>query len=102
MIRIIIRILSSAIFQDYSLLMNNTCAVAFQNVGVSFSVHLNKVRIDNAMKMLSTTRKTITDIAAMVGFNNVTYFVSTFKRYTGFTRVNIEEMHSAILKTKTL
>ncbi len=61
------------------------CRCFSKNVGVSFSVHLNKVRIDNAMKLLSTTGKTITDIAEMVGFNNVTYFVSTFKRYTGLT-----------------
>lgn len=61
------------------------CRCFSNNVGVSFSVHLNKVRIDNAMKILSTTRKKITDIAAMVGFNNVTYFASTFKRYTGLT-----------------
>lgn len=61
------------------------CRLFSKQVGMGFSEYLNRVRIDNAKRMLSETRDKITDISTMVGFNNITYFNSTFKRYTNLT-----------------
>ncbi len=47
--------------------------------------YLNKYRLRQAEKLLSTTNKTITDIAGNVGFDNASYFGRMFKREYGFT-----------------
>ena len=47
--------------------------------------YLNRIRIVKACEFLSTTDKKITDIASLVGFNNISYFNRTFVKIMGFT-----------------
>ncbi len=47
--------------------------------------YLNRIRIVKACELLSTTAKKITDIASLVGFNNISYFNRTFTRIMGST-----------------
>ncbi len=47
--------------------------------------YLNYQRIEHAAYMLSTTHESVTDIAYACGFNDLSYFIKTFKRYKNVT-----------------
>ena len=47
--------------------------------------YLNMQRIEYACFALSTTNEPITDIALSCGFNDLSYFIRTFKKYKGVT-----------------
>ena len=53
--------------------------------GYTFIEYLNKVRIENAMKLLESSDTNIVDIAIESGFNSVANFNKTFKQITGKT-----------------
>jgi YesN/AraC family two-component response regulator len=38
-----------------------------------------------AANLLNNTYLSVLDIALQTGFDNVSYFIKTFKKYTGFT-----------------
>lgn len=47
--------------------------------------YLNRQRIEQACYQLSTTNDSITEIAYQNGFNDLSYFIRTFKKYKGIT-----------------
>ena len=49
--------------------------------GVSFTNYLNTYRMDIACRQLSTTDKSVSEIAYGVGFNNLSHFCRTFLKY---------------------
>lgn len=53
--------------------------------GTTFKDYLNHVRINHAEKSLLSSEKTITEISAECGFNNVSYFISIYKKIKGVT-----------------
>lgn len=53
--------------------------------GKTFSDYLLTVRISRAERELSSTDKSITDIAAECGFNTASYFISKFREKKGIT-----------------
>lgn len=54
-------------------------------VGKSFKEYLNFTRINHAQKTLLSTDKTVTETAALCGFDNVSYFISVYKKIKGVT-----------------
>ena len=53
--------------------------------GKSFKDYLNTVRVNRAERELLTTDRSVTEIAMDCGFNNVSYFISVYKRLKGDT-----------------
>ena len=53
--------------------------------GFGISEYITLVRIKNAEKMLSEEKLSVTDIAFACGFNDCSYFASTFKKIMGTT-----------------
>jgi len=51
----------------------------------SFNSYLNKIRIDNAKRMLLNGDINIIDISNMVGYEDQSYFSKVFKKLTGVT-----------------
>lgn len=47
--------------------------------------YVNYHRIEHAAFLLSTTHESVTDIAYSCGFNDLSYFIKTFKRYKNVT-----------------
>lgn len=47
--------------------------------------YLNRYRIEHACNQLSFTDDSVTDIAYNCGFNDLSYFIKTFKKYKGIT-----------------
>lgn len=54
-----------------------------EKTGLTFTAYLNKQRVINAIKMLSSTDKTITDIALLNGFASSNSFCKVFKANLG-------------------
>ena len=65
----------------------------------SFSEYVNNIRICESKRLLTSTDKTITDIAMDTGFSTTSYFISVFRKITGETpyrfksRVYGNDMH---------
>jgi two-component system, response regulator YesN len=53
--------------------------------GKNLSVYLMEVRIDKARELLSDFSLNITDIAGIVGYNDISHFIQTFKKRFGDT-----------------
>lgn len=51
--------------------------------GVFFSDYLNEVRIRHAKQLLNTTHMKLAEVAERVGFVNVSYFSTIYKKLTG-------------------
>ena len=47
--------------------------------------YLNYQRIEHACYELATSENSVTDVAFNCGFNDLSYFIKTFKRYKGKT-----------------
>lgn len=58
----------------------------FKNTtGLSYKEYLNRVRIEEAKRLLSSTDYPIMEIAVACGFNDQSYFTKIFKKHTGMT-----------------
>jgi AraC-like DNA-binding protein len=51
-------------------------------VGISFGEYLARLRIDEAKRLLTTTKLTINDVIAATGFNSRNTFIRTFRKIT--------------------
>ncbi|MCM2533822.1 AraC family transcriptional regulator [Neobacillus pocheonensis] len=56
-----------------------------KETGQTITEYINKLRIKEALKIMENENMSITDIAQMVGFNDVNYFTKVFKKFNGFT-----------------
>lgn len=56
-----------------------------KEVGISFIQYLNDYKIQKAKILLKIGDFRTTEISDMVGFQNDSYFIKVFKRYTGYT-----------------
>lgn len=59
-------------------------SIVFKTIkGKSFTDYLIDIRINKARYLLENTNQRGYQVSYMVGYNNPTYFSSTFKKYTG-------------------
>ena len=56
-----------------------------KEAGINFVHYITQKRLEDAKKLLTSTNKTVTDIAVEVGFNDYFYFLKTFKKVIGVT-----------------
>jgi len=54
---------------------------------------LNRIRIENAIKMLTDNKMTITETAGETGFSSVSYFGKVFRKHTGASPKKFAEAH---------
>lgn len=54
-----------------------------RKIGMGINEYINTIRIEKARNLLETTDYKIIDIALMVGYDNMPYFSSVFKKYVG-------------------
>jgi len=59
------------------------CRYFKKNTGLTVIEYVNQMRVIRSEKLLMQNKHTITEICFMVGFNNLTHFERTFKKYTG-------------------
>lgn len=61
--------------------------------GMTLRSYCNKLKIEDAKKLLKNTNMPITKIAFDVGFNDVSYFVSLFKKESGESPLQYRKLH---------
>lgn len=66
-----------------------------RETGVSFVEHLTRRRVDRAKELLAETELLLNDIAAAVGFRDMSYFIHVFKRSVGITPNSYRRLHRA-------
>lgn len=63
-----------------------------RNTGTSFVEYVNSIRIGHAIDLLTTTRKTISEVASECGYENLGYFHRMFKRHTNSTPLKLRRL----------
>lgn len=53
--------------------------------GISFSAFLRQVRISHAKELLKEEKWSVTEVAAMVGYNDTSQFIRIFRQEVGVT-----------------
>ena len=65
-----------------------------KQTGTTVTGYLTQYRIRMAMKLLSTGRVKVYEAAAAVGYKDVAYFSSTFKKLTGLSPSEVQEQRA--------
>ena len=77
---------------------NNVAAVAYitpnylskrfrAEMGMSLREYINHLRIEEAKRLLLSTNATISEVASAVGYDNISYFSTVFKKICGMSPV---------------
>lgn len=53
--------------------------------GMNFTEALQRARLKQALFLISTSNKTVPEIAEIIGYNDTKFFLKIFKKYTGMT-----------------
>ncbi|MFT8323279.1 MAG: bifunctional transcriptional activator/DNA repair enzyme AdaA [Bacillus sp. (in: firmicutes)] len=61
--------------------------------GITSTEYIQQVRLNVAKKYLIQTNKAIADISVCVGMANTPYFISLFKKKTGYTPAQYRQLH---------
>ena len=56
-----------------------------KETGMTFVHYITQLRMEEAVRLLETTKKSTSEICSMVGYNDYFYFLRIFKKYTGKT-----------------
>lgn len=64
-----------------------------KQTGSSINDYVNQLRIEEAKRLLKGTDNKVIDIALMVGFENMPYFSSVFKKYTGCSPAEYKKIY---------
>lgn len=79
---------------DHIFLSYNYLSRVFsQQMGLSFSTYLTKVRIEKACELLENPRLRVSQIAESVGYSNYRYFAQVFKKLTDCTPGDYRKLH---------
>ncbi len=70
-----------------SRLVTKTC-------GQSFMKMLTGKRMERAKELLSSSREPVCTVARMVGYNDVGYFITTFRKHEGYTPLEYRESNA--------
>lgn len=61
------------------------------NIGMSFNTYLDNIRIDQAKKLLMEDNLKVYQVCEKVGYKNIDYFHSKFKKYVGVSPLNYKK-----------
>lgn len=64
---------------------NHLCKYFKKNMGITVFQYINQYKINQSINYLLHSKLTIIEIAMNCGFDNISYFIRTFKKITGFT-----------------
>lgn len=64
-----------------------------KRTGVNLKDYINDYRMEQAKKLLLSSRRSVSDIAVDVGFDNLSYFSTLFKKNIGMTPLEYRRQH---------
>ncbi len=62
--------------------------------GFAPAQYLQEIRIQHAKELLTNTNLNVKEIAFESGFENPEYFFTAFRNKTGYTPIEIQELHT--------
>lgn len=71
------------IAQEVMLAPNYLSMLFHKETGQTIREYINLCRVEEAKKIMTVTNDSITEVAMQVGFDNISYFSTVFKKYTG-------------------
>ncbi len=66
--------------------------------GLSVNEYITNIRLNQAKDLLSESEISVNDISNMLGFANISYFISFFKKHIGLTPLAFRKMFSEVNK----
>lgn len=69
----------------YNYSLTHMSAKFKKKAGISFIEYLQKTRIENSMRLLINTSRSVADISLSVGYQDIKTFYKVFRKYTGST-----------------
>jgi len=69
--------------------------------GASLTEHVQRLRIENAKRLLESGDKTVDEISADVGYEETAFFRRLFKRHTGLTPIEYRRMFMPICRSSS-
>jgi len=75
----------NGVAEKYFINMSYLSRMFKEETGTNFNDYLNKVRLNKSQELLSNSNLRVTQIAEMVGYENVNYFMRKFKEYYSCT-----------------
>lgn len=79
---------------------NYFSAVFKAEMDCTFRRYLNQVRVEKSQVLLLTPELSILQICNMCGFEDQSYFIKVFRKYTGTTPAKFRDQHSRILRER--
>lgn len=56
--------------------------------GMNLREYINKIRIDEAKRLLLTTNLSVSEVAGMAGYDNISYFSTVFRKHIGMSPID--------------
>lgn len=78
-------ILLSSVARRFYFSQGHLSRIIKETMGLSYTEYVTRLRMERAMKLLRTTRASIGEIGAEVGYKDANYFSKVFKKATGQT-----------------
>ena len=66
-----------------------------KETGQSFTSYLNSIRVQKAKELLINSKLKINEVSEKVGYFNVNYFYTVFKKLTGFSVMEFKDRKSS-------
>lgn len=57
-------------------------------MGMNLREYINQIRVDEAKRLLLSTNLPVSEVAGAVGYENISYFSTVFRKYTGMSPVD--------------
>ena len=73
----------STLAQEFHLSEKYVSRYFVEHFRISFSIYVMHIRLSQAKKLLETTDMAVTEVALQCGFQNVSYFIRSFKKTYG-------------------
>lgn len=64
-----------------------------KDVGISFNEYLQKKRIEQSCRLIANTNKKFSEIAGLVGYNDLKFFNQVFKKHLKMTPREFKKLH---------
>ncbi len=77
---------TEALCKRFHLSRSSLYAIAKKHFGCGISDYVARCRIERAKELLTAEKKSVQEVANLLGMDNVSYFIRFFKKQTGTTR----------------
>ena len=71
--------------EEFQITPQYLCKIIKQQTGVSYKEYLTDLRMEEAKRLLKDKNISVIDACQQAGYNNVSYFIKVFQKYTGMT-----------------